>query len=313
MPEAMSGADLFRLRRDEPPIVVPSDHYPLWIEGVWQDGDGTVYAWYHHEADGGCAYKGLMTPEIGALVSSDGGKTFSDLGIVLSSGDIPNCGAENGFFAGGHGDFSVILDGNGEYFYFLFTNYGGAAGTQGVAMARMAFEDRDDPVGAVYKYHLGQWSEPGLGGMVTPILPAAVSWDRADTDSFWGPAIHWNTYLESYVVLLNHACCKPRWPQEGIYVTYPSDLSDPGTWTRPAKISFDKNIGFVPAYYPQVFGTDLDETDSLAGEVGRFFLQGVSKWQIVFSKASDNQRLFGYFEPPPVSRGEVLPDTGPVQ
>ena len=195
MPEAMSGVDLYRLQRDDSPIVEPSDHYPLWIEGVWEDEDGTVYAWYHHEADGGCAYRGLMTPQIGALVSSDGGKTFKDLGIVLSSGDVPDCGAQNGFFAGGHGDFSVILEGTGEYFYFLFTNYGGAAATQGVAMARMAFEDRGDPVGAVYKYHQGEWSESGLGGTATPILPATVSWDRADTSSFWGPAVHWNTYL----------------------------------------------------------------------------------------------------------------------
>lgn len=312
MPEAMSGADLLRLQRDDAPIVDPSDHYPLWIEGVWQDEDGTVYAWYHHEADGGCAYKGLMTPQIGALVSSDGGKTFHDLGIVLSSGAVPNCGAENGFFAGGHGDFSVILDGAGEYFYFLFTNYGGAAATQGVAMARMAFKDRGDPVGAVYKYYQGDWSEPGVGGTMTPILPATVSWDRADTSSFWGPAVHWNTYLERYVVFLNRACCKPRWPQEGVYVTFASNLSDPDTWTEPAKLPFDKKTGFVPAYYPQVFGTGPGETDTLVGEVGRFFLQGVSKWEIVFSKASDGQPGLD-FDEPPVGRGELPLDLEPVQ
>lgn len=312
LPEAMSGTDLFHLQRDDSPTVEPSDHYPLWIEGVWQDEDGTVYAWYHHEADGGCAYKGLMTPQIGALVSSDGGKTFKDLGIVLSSGDVPNCGDANGFFAGGHGDFSVILDGTGEYFYFLFTNYGGAAATQGVAMARMAFKDRGNPAGAVYKYHQGNWSEPGVGGTMTPVLPATVSWDRADSSSFWGPAVHWNTYLESYVVFLNRACCKPRWPQEGIYVTFASNLGDPGTWSEPAKIPFDKKLGFVPAYYPQVFGTGPGETDSLVGKVGQFFLQGVSKWEIVFSKASDELPWFGEYELP-LGRGEVRMDQGPAQ
>src|SRR5512140_1782857 len=105
-------------------------------------------------------------------------------------------------------------------------------------MARMAFKDRGNPVGAVYKYHQGDWSEPGVGGMLTPILPATVSWDRADSDSFWGPAVHWNTYLERYVVFLNRACCKPRWPQEGIYVVFASDLSNPSTWTMPGKIPF---------------------------------------------------------------------------
>jgi hypothetical protein len=283
-PIGMIGRDLFHLRLTVPPVVTPADHYPLWIEAAWPDEDGTIYAWYHHEADGGCAYKGLVTPKIGALVSTDGGRTFLDLGIVLSSGDVPNCDAKNGIFAGGHGDFSVILDQNREYFYFLFSNYGGSAETQGVAMARMAFKDRAAPVGAVHKYYRGEWRQPGVGGMLTPIFPAAVSWDRADTNSFWGPAVHWNAYLQSYVVLLNHACCKTVWPQEGIYLAFNPDLSDPTNWTEPAKILAMSNIGFAPGYYPQVFGTGPGETDTLAGEVARFFIQGVSKWEITFSR-----------------------------
>src|SRR5574340_986078 len=143
-PLAMSGSSLFGLMGDVPPAVDPPDHYPLWIEAAWPDADGTVYAWYHHEPGGVCAGKSLTAPRIGALVSKDGGRTFRDLGIVLSSGDAPNCGAQNGFFAGGHGDFSVILDQSGQYFYFLFTNYSGAVGSQGVATARMAFDDRSE-------------------------------------------------------------------------------------------------------------------------------------------------------------------------
>jgi hypothetical protein len=288
---------------------VPFDHYPLWIEAVWQDDDGTVYGWYHHEPDGGCRYKGLRTPDIGALVSTDGGKTFYDFGIVLASGDTPNCDARNGFFAGGHGDFSVILDRNREYFYFLFTNYGGPATSQGVALARMAFGDRANPVGTVHKYYFsgrrrpgigGQasrnpsgdanWSEPGIGGKVTPVLPAAVSWDQSNTDSHWGPAVHWNTYLARYVILLNRACCKPFWPQEGIYLSYSTDLSDPSTWTEPTKILDSKDIGFAPGYYPQVFGTGPGETDSLVGEVGRLFVKGVSKWELIFSTQEADQQ-----------------------
>jgi hypothetical protein len=305
---AMRGADLFNLQRDMPPIIVPFDHYPLWIEGVWEDADGTVYAWYHHEADGGCVYRGLRTPQIGALVSSDGGKTFYDMGIVLSSGDVPNCGAQNGYFAGGHGDFSVILDRNREYFYFFFTNYGGPSPAQGVAVARMAFQDRANPVGTVYKYHLGNWSEPGIGGTVTPVLPAGVSWDYANTDSFWGPAVHWNTYLERYVMLLNRSCCKAFWPQEGIYLAYASSLADPGSWTQPDKILDAKNIGVGAGYYPQVFGAGPGETDSLVGEVGRLFVKGVSKWEILFSIEPVEQPSPGLDDQPPAGRGLPPPE-----
>jgi hypothetical protein len=95
-------------------------------------------------------------------------------------------------------------------------------------------------------------------------------------------------------------------------VTFARDLSDPGTWTEPAKIPFDKKIGFVPAYYPQVFGTGPGETDSLVGEVGRFFLQGVSKWEVVFSKAADYQPWFDDYVPT-VGRGELLLDQAPDQ
>lgn len=281
-PEAMSGRDIASLQMAEHPVVTPGDHYPIWIESVWRDEDGTVYGWYHHEPSGLCGGK-LTAPKIGAVVSEDGGKTFRDLGIVLESGDPVNCNAQNGFFGGGHGDFSVILDRERHYFYFLFGSYGGPWWTQGVAMARMAFEDRAQPVGAVHKYADGAWTEPGIGGAVTPILPPRVGWNFEDTDSFWGPAIHWNTAIERYVVLLNRACCDKGWPQEGIYIMYGTDLSDPATWTYPQKILDDADIGFAPGFYPQVFGTGEGETDSLAGQSPRLFVKGVSKWEIHFT------------------------------
>jgi hypothetical protein len=214
-PVSMSGSSVFDLRLDRAPTVDSPAHYPLWIEAIWRDEDGLVYGWYHHEPSGLCGGK-LSAPQIGALVSSDGGQTFHDLGIVLSSGDPINCAARNGFFAGGHGDFSVILNRERQYFYFLFTNYGGPPQNQGVAVARMAFEDRANPLGAVMKFHQGEWTEPGIGGAVTPALPARVAWENSGADSYWGAAVHWNTYLERYVVVLNRACCSPNWPQEGI-------------------------------------------------------------------------------------------------
>jgi hypothetical protein len=281
-PEAMTGAGIGSLAMAAQPVVEPADHYPIWIEALWKDDDGTVYGWYHHEPGGLCGGE-LTAPKIGAVVSGDGGKTFRDLGIVLESGDPINCNAQNGFFGGGHGDFSVIPDRERRHFYFLFGNYGGPWWTQGVAMARMAFEDRANPVGAVYKFADGAWNSPGIGGAVSPILPPRVGWAFEDTDSFWGPAIHWNTAIERYVVLLNRACCKSGWPQEGIYIMYGSDLSDPTTWTYPEKIMAPSQIGFAPGFYPQVFGMGEGETDTVAGQQPRLFIKGVSNWEIHFT------------------------------
>ena len=284
----MSGENLPSLYMDVPPLIDSHAHQPMWIESIWRDPeDGVVYAWYHHEPEGYCPGKGLTVPRIGALVSHDGGDTFEDLGIVLSSGDAPNCNAQNGFFAGGHGDFSVILDPTGEFFYFLFDNYGGAASTQGVSIARLAFVDRANPVGHVQKYYQGQWEQAGIGGQVTPVLPVRVGWERSNADAYWGPSVSWNTHLHKYVILLNHACCEPEWPQEGIYLSYSSDLSDPHSWTSPVKILTPRDIGFAPGFYPQLVGTAPGESDSLTGQSSRIFVKGISKWEMVFPVAVD--------------------------
>ncbi len=291
-PTRMSDPSVLELSLDaNPPSVEPPDHYPIWIESVWRDEDGTVYGWYHHEpgSQAICGNRKLTTPRIGALVSTDGGVTFIDLGLVLTSGDQPNCSAQNDFFAGGHGDFSVVLDNDREYFYFFFTNYGGSASHQGVAIARMAFADRASPTGAVHKYFLGEWSEPGVGGLVTPVFPAARAWDRSDADSFWGAAVHWNTALERYVAVMNHACCKTNWPQEGIYIAFNPDLAHSEKFTQPAKIVNARDIGFAPGYYPQVFGLGEGETDSLVGKEARLFIKGFSKWKLIFGEHSEEE------------------------
>lgn len=266
--------------------VSQQQHFPLWIEAAWRDSDGTVFGWYHHEPGGVCGSKGLTAPKIGAVVSYDNGRTIQDLGIVLESGESPDCNSKNGFFAGGHGDFSVVPDREGKYFYFFFTNYGGPADEQGIAVARLSFEDRLNPAGAVWKYYQGEWTEPGVGGHMTPIFTAARTWQREDTDSFWGASVHWNTYLESYVMLLNHACCKPGWPQEGIYVTANADLSNPGAWGPPARLLTGSQIPTKPGYYPQVMGTGEAETDTLASAVSRLYIMGVSSWELVFDRTA---------------------------
>jgi hypothetical protein len=262
-----------------------NDHFPMWIESVWQDPDGALYAWYHHERLQVCPGQNLTAPEIGAMVSYDGGESFRDLGIVLSSGEPADCSAQNGYFASGHGDFSVIVDRGQGYFYFLFSAYGGDVSSQGIGIARMPFDSRNSPVGAVTKYFDGAWAEPGLGGRLTPVLPAAAAWQRADTDAFWGPSVHWNTHIERFVVLLNRSCCRPGWPQEGIYLTMNADLANPAGWTAPQKLVEGGD------WYPWVMGLNPGETSSEAGQLARLFIRHSSEWELVFHREGE--------QPPP--------------
>lgn len=316
-PLAMTGTSIFNLRQSQSPEVTPRDHYPIWLESVWADADGTIYAWYHHEPGGVCPGGKLTAPKIGALVSTDGGQTFRDLGIVLETGDALNCSAANGFFAGGHGDFSVIPDRQGQYFYFLFGNYSGPLEHQGVAVARMALEDRANPVGAVRKYYQGDWSEPGLGGMVTPVYRAQNSWESSAPESWWGPAISWNRHLNAYVMVMNKTCCDTGWPQEGIYLAVIGELSDPGHWGLPVKILDAEQVDFAPAFYPQVVGIDEGDTDTQAGQVARLFVKGVSDWEIIFyteDEAAGNGGPVPGPEPPEDSKGKQIPvQRGPGQ
>lgn len=256
-----------------------------WIESVHQEADGTLFGWYHNEPAhlipdpfrGGRPFP-LTAPFIGAVVSYDNGAHWDDLGLVLCGApEWLNVENHNYWFAGGNGDFSVILDRQGEYFYFLFGSYYKDMTMQGISLARMRYADLRSPVGKVMKWFNGAWQEPGLNGRVTPIIPVQKDWFAPEPDTFWGPSVHWNTAINQYVILMNRAI-DPRWKQEGIYLSLTPDLADPQSWTPPVKILNE------PGWYPQVISTDLTRQDSdrEIGANGRIFLHGESKYVIRF-------------------------------
>jgi hypothetical protein len=260
-----------------------------WIEATYRDPDGTLFGWYHAETAGPCGREDAKVPVIGALASRDGGITWNDLGAVIEApSDAYDCDMQNGFFAGGLGDFSVIVDRGHRFFYFLFSNYDRHRSEQGIAVARMPYAARENPRGQVRKWRDGTWSEPGLGGQASPIFPAVRNFRHPDPDSFWGPAISYNTYLGGYVMALNHTAeGEADWFQEGIYLSFAKDLADPGSWAEPEKLMDGGD------WYPQIIGMAPGETDKLSGERGRFFMSGYSVWEIEFHKRGANTQAGG--------------------
>lgn len=285
-PWLSQGPGLFGPWETQKARVPSADTAPKWMEAVWPENDGILWGWYHAEPVNLIPDSSLTAPKIGAAVSFDGGYTMNDLGFVLESGDPVDPTARNGYFAGGHGDPSVILDRQREYFYFFFGNYGGSPELQGVGVARMAFADRSNPRGTVWKYHNGAWQEPGLGGRITPIFPARKAWGARDPDAFWGPAVHWNRHLNCYVMLLNHTQGAPGWSQEGIYISFNPDLSRPEQWTTPRKILDLSDFQDPGDYYPQVMGLEPGDTDRTAGQTARLYVHGVSRWEVDFLSAA---------------------------
>jgi hypothetical protein len=273
-----SGPSQFALGSPQKVLMNPIYPWAYWMESVWQDPDGLIYGWYHQEFGPCPAGNDLAVPRIGAAISYDGGDTFLDMGSIITSGELADCNSQNGFTAGGVGDFSVILDQQQKYFYFLYSSYSGRLENEGICIARMPYASRMFPNGAVQKYYRGAWTEPGMQGRDSAIFPATVSWQLPNTNSYWGPSVHWNTYLQKYVVLLNHSCCSPRYPQDGIFIAYSGDLANPKGWSAPVRLISD------PGWYPEVIGLDTNGSDRLAGQTARFYIAGESHWQIVFNQ-----------------------------
>jgi hypothetical protein len=288
-PFRSSGSDLFHLSRPSQRVSFDNEATwkmgARWIEATHKAKDDKLYMWYHNEPP---LPGGRTAPRIGAMVSTDNGLNWRDMGIVVEAPPgSHNEASANKYFVGGNGDFTVVAGRENEYLYVYTSTYHKDTAEQGVAVARMRYEDRDAPDGKVFKWHKRQWTEPGLGGHVTPIFTGKTDWHRPDADAFWGPSIHWNTHLATWVMLLNRAKDKD-WTQEGIYVSFSPDLGDPTGWTQPTKI-LDAGALEKSKWYPQVVGIDAAkrETDALAGKTARLFVAGVSKWEIVFLRKDE--------------------------
>lgn len=260
-----------------------------WIEATYKDDAGPLYMWYHNEPPGVCPDVGHLTaPRIGCMVADDNGLKWRDLGLVMEApADSKHCGTANHYFAGGNGDFCVNVDNERRWVYIFTSTYNRDLSEQGVVVARLRYQDLKAPQGKVYKFHQGEWKEPGIGGHVTPIFKPAIDWHKPDANALWGPSIHWNTHLKQWVMLLNRAKDKD-WAQEGIYVSFNADLGKPDGWSKPVKI-LDAAVLEKSKWYPQVIGTDTGrkETDKLAGRTARLFVAGLSKWEITFGRPGD--------------------------
>ena len=218
--------------------------------------------------------------------------TWEQLGIILEAPAAAFiCTTNNVFFVNGVGDFSVQLDPDSRDLYFFFSQYERSMAQQGVAAARLAWADRDEPAGKMMVWRSRVWlpaarsvtTADGLEwayGTGTSLFPMTDGWhdEGTTTDEFWGPSVHWNSYLQMYVMLLNRAK-DTKYSQEGIYVSFSPRLDDPRLWSAPSKIL---NGG---SWYPEVIGLDEGSgTDRAAGEWARFFMAGTSQYLIHFTR-----------------------------
>lgn len=294
-PSRSFGFDLDKMCAPRDVMIAPWPTGGNWLEAVVADSEGTWYGYYHNERRSPLCGDDVerLAPRIGAARSRDRGKTWEDLGIILEAApDTDDCNSWNTYFVGGVGDFSVMLDPDEQDLYIFFSQYGGPVESQGVALARLPWADRDEPVGKTLVFADNDWV-PALAAEVpegeasiqrwnypspAPLFPAKDSWHNGDekADAFWGPSVHWNTSLRQYVMLLNRAK-DIHWSQEGVYISYATRLDDPSAWSTPRRLMAGGK------WYPQVLGLEnASGTDKIAGDTARFFMSGQSDYLIKF-------------------------------
>jgi hypothetical protein len=265
------GEHLWQMQPAERTTILNRTDIPggLWLEATYRDVDGTLFGWFHNEIEIGCENTFLRAPQIRQMVSYDEGVTWEDQGVILTAPEESfYCGTSNFFFAGGNGDFSALYDPVTQCFYFYFSTYHREFAEQGIACARLKWDGQG-------------WSEPGLGGRGKVLFPAQSDWHLENANALWGPALHYNTYLRQYVMLLNHAV-NTRWETEGFYMCFNPDLSNPGGWSPPERLPIELTS---PAQaYPQVIGLDPGDTDKRVGRIARLFVSGQSFWEIQFGE-----------------------------
>jgi hypothetical protein len=178
----------------------------VWFEAVVPDAGDRWYGFYHHErpADD-CGRADRQLPRIGLARSDDRGATWEDLGIVLDAPPGSSaCGSSNRFVLGGVGDVSALLDPEGQDLYLYFSQYAREPAWQGIAVARLAWADRDAPAGRAMVWHDGAWlpasraaADAADGGLWhyppgTPLVSATRPFHdgHGDANVFWGPSIH---------------------------------------------------------------------------------------------------------------------------
>jgi len=294
IPVRMSGSAMDQMHQEGPVAIGPHPGYGIWIESIIPDEAGTWYAYYHHEVPAfACQRPDRAVPRVGSARSFDRGLTWEDLGVVLEApAENIACGSSNRFVVGGLGDVSVMRAPGGTDLFLYFSQYSKVPSEQGVAVARLAWADRDAPGGRAMIWQNGAWlpatriAGTGESGTEwsyptgTPLVPVSRPWHDGNVgaDAFWGPSLHWNQYLERYVMLLNRAKDE-AFNNEGIYVSFARVLDDPRAWSAPRKVM---NGG---GWYPQVAGLEpTTGTDKQAGQRAQFLITGRSEHYIEFQR-----------------------------
>jgi len=281
-------------------------HGAVWFETIYKDvndkTDMTLFALYHNEnyplnfpyrpATG----EGYLSDDwpvgllgdstqaavcrIGIMKSTDGGRSWSDKGIILEDKQPRMILKQNNQsinFAGGVGDPSAVA--SGEYLYVFYGEYGYPGIYDGktydpikewegqcISVARIPVKELDNPAAKALRWDGSNFTVP-WDGAGKPIAVFGIPLDEeggpsssATAKYHWGPSVSWNNYLQSWVLLMARAE-RPKWGGSSIYISFNphKDLgegSNSQDWSKP-ELLLDKPGDVI--WYPSLQPTSSPE------------------------------------------------------
>ncbi len=234
------------------------------------ESNGTVYAAYHAEDQ-----EGLPTipgtggtagfhASVGLAVTRDGGQSFEKVGLAVTSPKPKGWKAFPGQADSGAGEPWILRSRDGAWWLLYYTDHSrmDGRGVQ-ICMARAPASLPPAP-GAFRKLYRGEFTEPGLGGLDTPILDA-LAFDHADS---FGPQVTYSPALGLYVMVFDLNVWKElvdedgRLRRSGIYL---ATSSDGVRWSRPEPLLIDwavATVGRSVSWHPAIL---LDPDGSTEG------------------------------------------------
>jgi hypothetical protein len=212
--------------------------------------------------------------EIGLARSMDEGRTWTDLGVILTLHtpiQAPYFQVQRESLDIGWGAYTVV----GEYFYVYFADLiedGESYGRVHHAVARAPIADvlraaiENGTVSAWTKYYNGTWSEPGLGGKSSSLLQHGRGFLMLGDVSY-------NSYLSKYVAVL----IGEPWPNTDLYWI---ESEDGLHWTHYHKIVDD------PGH--EIYVTIVGTGDQLRQSGKEFYVYYVHSFE--FAETGDRNK-----------------------
>ena len=230
---------------------------------VFHAPDGALLMLYHAE-DQRCGGENAYV-SIALARSTDDGATWSRAGPVISSPEpAAPCGVRH--FSGA-GSFSAARSADGRYVYLWFNQW--LNNTQDEVYVARARVDSGLAPGSWSKYFNGRWSEPGLGGVASPVLKVP---EPAERHVFVGlPSVSWNSQLGRWLAVAVSA--------RGFVTSTSSDGTD---WTPPelfllsaTMVSSGLSDGQSFVYYPTLLTTNATHDDATSGSLWLYYARGI--------------------------------------